>query len=167
DGIVVAVLADAGEVVPAGQPVLHIAQQGELEVLTHIPEDKLQLAKDAGATLSVYTHPDKSFKGELRELSRSADPITRMYEARYRILEPAEFITLGQTATVQLHLNQDAQGLVVPMTALVSHKQHHSVWVFNPDTQQVTATPVEVLGFTQDSALIAGIEDRKSTRLNS
>ncbi len=158
DGIVVAVLADVGEVVPAGQPVLHIAQQGELEVLTHIPEDKLQIAKDAEATLSVYTHPEQKFTGELRELSRSADPITRMYEARYRIIEPAEFVTLGQTATVQLHLKQDTQGLVVPMTALVNHNQQHSVWVFDPDTQQVTATAVEVLGFTQGSALIAGVE---------
>lgn len=158
EGVVVAVLADVGEVVPAGQPVLHIAQQDELEIVTHIPEAKLQIAKGAKATLSVYTHPEDSFEGELRELARSADPVTRMYEARYRIIEPGDFITLGQTATVQLHLNQEAQGLVVPMTALINHDQHHSVWVFNPDQQQVTAQAVEVLGFAQGNALIAGIE---------
>lgn len=157
-GIVVAVLADAGEVVPAGQPVIHIAQQGELEVLTHIPEDKLQIAEDATASLQVYTHPEETFKGELRELSRSADPITRMYEARYRIISPADFITLGQTATVQLRSHQKTQGLVVPMTALVNRNEQHSVWVFNAPQQQVETKPVEVLGFTKDSALITGLE---------
>lgn len=156
-GIVVEVLADEGEVVSAGQPVVQIAKKGTLEVLTHIPEDKLHIAQKANATLSVYTHPDTTFEGQLREISRAADPITRMYEARYTIVDPAPFITLGQTATVLLHQEEALQGLAVPLTALVNHQDQHSVWVFDPDTQTVDTAAVEVVGFTDHHALIQGL----------
>lgn len=158
EGVVVAVFADVGEVVPAGQPVVQIAQLGALEVHTFIPEDKLTLVANAQALLSVYTHPNVQFEGELRELSAAADPITRMYEARYRFIDPADYITLGQTATVQLILPQSISGLVVPTTALIGHNHQHHVWVFNETTQQASKAGVDVLGFTKNNALISGLE---------
>lgn len=155
DGVVVAILADVGEVIPAGQPIVQIAQLGTLEVHTFIPEDKLALIADAKAQLSVYTHPNVQFEGELRELSAAADPITRMYEARYRFIDPADYLSLGQTATVQLRLPNSVSGLVIPTTALIGHNH---VWLFNETTQQANKVSVNVLGFAQGNALISGLE---------
>src|SRR5574343_160169 len=71
--VVTAVLADAGQVVGA------------------VPENRLaELRQARNIMISLWADPRMSVRGELRELAPAADPATRTYAARIRLLNPAK-----------------------------------------------------------------------------
>lgn len=153
DGVITAVLADAGQVVSAGQPVLRLARPEELEVAIAIPEGRLAEFKAARQiAVNLWAQPDLAMKGEVRELAAAADPATRTYAARIRIADPAPTAQLGMTARVILGSASGA-AIVVPLTALVDHGKGPQVWVVNDG--RATQRPVEVASFREDGAVIA------------
>ena len=148
-----AVLADAGQVVSAGQPVFRLARPEELEVAIAIPEGRLAEFKAARQiAVNLWAQPDLAMKGEVRELAAAADPATRTYAARIRIADPAPTAQLGMTARVILGSASGA-AIVVPLTALVDHGKGPQVWVVNDG--RATQRPVEVASFREDGAVIA------------
>src|SRR5450631_1382171 len=102
DGVITATPAEPGQVVNLGQPVARLAHHGEMEALVALPETALGEAREANATIQLWSDPGRSFKARLRELSPQADATTRTYAARFTIEEPDDTIALGMTATVQL-----------------------------------------------------------------
>jgi len=157
DGVVMQVVADAGEVVSAGQPVLQVAREGTLEVVVFIPEDKRIIAQQSKATLGLYTQPGKTFAGQLREISAAVDPLTRMFQARYQFVDTPDNVSLGQIASVQLASKAEITGLAVPMQALVGKGDGTHVWVFDESTNTVAFTPVQVLNVAGKQALLDGL----------
>lgn len=153
EGVITAVLADAGQVVSAGQPVFRLARPEELEVAIAIPEGRLAEFKAARQiAVNLWAQPDLAMKGEVRELAAAADPATRTYAARIRIADPAPTAQLGMTARVILGSASGA-AIVVPLTALVDHGKGPQVWVVNDG--RATQRPVEVASFREDGAVIA------------
>ena len=153
DGVITAVLADAGQVVSAGQPVLRLARPEEMEVAIAIPEGRLAELKAARQiAVNLWAQPDLSMRGEVRELAAAADPATRTYAARIRIADPAPAAQLGMTARVILGSSSGAT-IVVPLTAIVDNGKGPQVWVVNDG--KATLRPVEVASFREDGAVIA------------
>lgn len=78
DGVVVAVDAEAGSVVAAGQSVVRVAQLGEMELLVNVPERAVALMKQAnGFAAHLDAIPGKLYTAKLRELSPAADAASR------------------------------------------------------------------------------------------
>ena len=152
--IVTAVLADAGQVVSPGQAVLRVARPEEKEVGIAIPESRMAELK-ASKHLAVSLWADQTIKlrGELRELSPAADPATRTYAARIRLLNPPPEVRLGMTARVMLDNNSDAN-LLVPLSAVINLGQGPLVRVVN--NGKVTTRPVQIAQFREDGAAISG-----------
>jgi len=67
DGVVAAVLAEPGQVVAAGQPVIRIARNGPREAVVNIPEDMRSDLGTAG-TVRIYGMPNR-IAARLRQLS--------------------------------------------------------------------------------------------------
>jgi multidrug efflux system membrane fusion protein len=105
------VLADAGQVVSAGQPVFRLARPEEKEVLIAVPESRLAEFKAATTACGQALGPpkDQAMSGELRELAAGADPTTRTYAARIRIAYPPPEVRLGMTARVALNAASDGR----------------------------------------------------------
>ncbi len=143
-GVVTAVLFEAGQVVAAGQPVARLAQAGEREVRIDVPENALDALRRA-KTLNVrlWSSPDKTYAGRLRELAPMADPATRTYAARVAIAAPDEAVKLGMTATVEVAADA-APSLSVAQSALFRVNGRPEVWVVNPKTGEVSARAVEL-----------------------
>ncbi len=73
DGVITAVLADAGQVVSAGQPVFRLARPEEKEVAIAIPEGRLGEFKAARQiAVNLWAQPELFMKGEVRELAAAA-----------------------------------------------------------------------------------------------
>lgn len=157
DGVVVGVDADAGEVVAVGQPIIRIAHEGQLEVEVVFPEDKLQLAKVATATVTLWAKPEQQFPTVLRELSASADPVTRTFVARYSISNAAPEMQIGQTAILKLKA-PTRQAVALPTTALIEHEGKSQVWLFDAAKSAVHRRPIEVLGVDENRVLVSGLE---------
>lgn len=157
DGVITRVMADVGEVLEAGKPVLTLAQDGAREVVVEFPEDRTALAHIASASVALWAQPGVSFPARLRELSASADPITRTFRARYSVQAPAGALALGQSATLRLALPKQKGGARVPTTALVASAGVTQVWLF--DGTAVKRVPVQVLGPDGNDLVVAGLPD--------
>ncbi|MCG2575425.1 efflux RND transporter periplasmic adaptor subunit [Dechloromonas sp. XY25] len=151
--IVTAVLADAGQVVSAGQPVLRIARPEEKEVAIAVPESRLAEIRAAkNIQVALWAAPATALRGELRELSPAADPATRTYAARIRLIAPPPEVRLGMTARVQL--GGDAAGeLLVPLGAVLDIGSGPFVRIVKDG--KVVSRPVSVAAFREDGAAIS------------
>jgi membrane fusion protein, multidrug efflux system len=161
DGVVTAVQAEVGQVVSAGQAIVKTARLDEMEVAVNVPENRLaelRAAKDVDMTL--WAAPGKIYKGRIREISPSADNVTRTYTVKATMLDPDASVQLGMTANVFLRGGVQAQVARLPLTALFQKGNEPAVWVIDPTTRQVTLKPVQVGRYTQDYVtILSGVNE--------
>ena len=152
--IVTAVVADAGQVVSAGQAVMRVARPEEKEVAIAIPESRLAELKAArNLAVSLWADPKMTLRGELRELSPAADPATRTYAARIRILNPPPEVRLGMTARVALNGAAEST-LLVPLSAVIDQGQGPLVRVVKDG--KIASRSVQVARFREDGVELNG-----------
>src|SRR5260221_545742 len=78
-----------------------VARTDELEIVVGVPEHRLKAVREArAASFELWSDPGRRHAVRLRELSPSADPMTRTYPARFSVIDPPTFIGLGMTATL-------------------------------------------------------------------
>jgi RND family efflux transporter MFP subunit len=156
DGTVVNTLGDSGQVVAAGQTVVQLAQAGPREAVVWLPETfRPEIGSEAQA--NVYGGGSLSGKAKLRQISDSADPQTRTYEARYVLDGDAASAPLGSTVTIRI-LDADRQSEVaVPVGAILDDGNRTGVWVVNGTTSTVKFTPVKVQKIGEETAFVTGI----------
>jgi membrane fusion protein, multidrug efflux system len=155
DGIVTAVMAEAGQVVAEGRPVVRIARSGELEAVVNIPESRLAEVRAGGAEVSFWAESDRRVPATLRELSPDADSVTRSYTARFSLPAGPVAPTLGMTATVHLPQHQ-GPAIRLPRSAVADFGQGHRVWVVQGDGGTPTAVAVDIVSQGQDSITVRG-----------
>lgn len=159
-GVVSAVLAEAGQVVAAGQPVLRLALAGEKEVLIAVPESRLSELAEAGPiAVSLWAKPGREYAGRVREVASMADPLTRTYPARVAIADPDDEIRLGMSANLRFARKGSGTLAIIPAAAIFHERSRPAVWVVSPDGT-VALRAVEVDQFRHDGAAIrAGLKD--------
>ena len=157
-GVIAAILAEAGQVVAAGQPVLRLVPDGEREVAIALPEAhlvNLKIGAPAEITLLAAGENAAPLAGRLRELSPAADPASRTYAARVTLTQPGPEVALGMTARVRFTTNQKSVGLLIPLTAIFQQGKQAAVWIVAAD-RSVSLRPVQVAAYRDDGAVIAG-----------
>ncbi|HSD70656.1 MAG TPA: efflux RND transporter periplasmic adaptor subunit, partial [Woeseiaceae bacterium] len=89
DGVVTEVMAEAGSVVAAGQPVMNVARPSELEAVFDVPDSRIDaLRSNSALQIAALGDSAETINARVREISPSADPITRTYQVRASIPEP-------------------------------------------------------------------------------
>lgn len=156
DGVVVETLAEPGQVVSAGEPVVRLARAGQREALLHLPET-LRPEPGSQARARLYGTPGPALPAKLRLLSQAADPATRTFEARYVLSGRLADAPLG--ATITLKIGQQADGTQVrqvPVSALYDPGNGTGVWVVVGEPPTVSWRPVRVLDVSDDAARVVG-----------
>lgn len=151
DGTVVDTLAEPGQVVAAGQTVIHLAHAGPREALVSLPET-VRPAIGSVAQASVFGGAGESGPARLRVLSDAADPATRTFEARYVLEGKAADAPLGATVVVRLPDGRDAAA-TVPLAAVYDNGAGPGVWVITGRTPAVTWRRVQ-LGSLSDETVV-------------
>ena len=153
-GVVTAVQAEPGQVVAAGAPVVQLAHDGARDIVISVPEGAYSQVK-VGQPVQVrlWSQPDV-LNGSVREVAASADPVTRTYVVKVKVLEQQP--TLGATAYVRMPKLEDGrQGVVLlPSTAVGEQGGASVVWEFDPVSSTVHAHQVEVVGVEGNDVLI-------------
>ena len=149
DGVITATLAEPGQVVAIGQPVVRLAHRGEKEAVVALPETWLTEARSAKATVQLWSGPGRNFAARLRELSPQADAATRTYAARFTIDNPDNSVALGMTATVTLLHSADVQVAKLPLAAILNRGTGPSVYVVDT-SGALQLRPVKVASFTEE-----------------
>jgi RND family efflux transporter MFP subunit len=152
DGVVVNTLAEPGQVVATGQAVIRLAQEGPREAAVSLPESvRPAIGSTALATIEGAAAPSPA---RLRELSDSADPSTRTFDARYVLTGAAAQAPLGRTVDVALIMPGDGK-VAVPLGALYDAGAGPGVWVLSPRTGRVQWRGVHVARIDDESAVVA------------
>lgn len=155
DGVVTAVLAESGQVVAAGQPVVQIARRGEIEVAAAIPEDQVKnLSVGQPVQVALWTERGQSYAGRIRELSSAADPLARTYAVRISVLQPPPEMKLRMTASVQFPLPGQPDLIHLPSAAMVTQGGKAGVWVVEPQGSTVQFKPVVFAGVEKNEVLV-------------
>ncbi|RKT25668.1 RND family efflux transporter MFP subunit [Paraburkholderia sp. RAU2J] len=157
DGVVMETLAEPGQVVSAGQPVVRLAHAGRREAVIQLPET-LRPAIGSVAQATLFGSSGSTVPATLRQLSDAADPRTRTFEARYVLQGELADAPLGATVTVQIPDARSAvqDGLQVPIGAVLDAGKGAGVWVINGEPAKVAWRPVTVLHLDDDSARVSG-----------
>ena len=152
-GVVTAVQVEPGQVVAAGQPVLRVAREGDVEVAVAIPESDLARARAVQQwTVSFAGLPGQQWQARLRELSPAADPASRTYGARLTLQGDTRAVALGMSATAH-PVVQAGEVLSVPLSALYTRDDTPRVWVIDTASHTVHTRAVK-LGATSGNRIV-------------
>ncbi|TGE01088.1 efflux RND transporter periplasmic adaptor subunit [Methylobacterium nonmethylotrophicum] len=156
DGVVMEVPSEPGQVVAAGQTVVRLARDGSREAEIFLPEASRRLATGV-ASATLYAEGEATYPAALRELSATADPLTRTYRARYILSGGGEDAPLGATVTLRLKPAEAerAPAVAVPLGALFDSGKGSAVWKIDAATGTVAAQPVAVARLSEESAEVA------------
>lgn len=155
-GVVTAVLAEPGQVLAAGAPVLQIAQDGARDVVFAVPEDKVAGVKlGSEAQVRVWSVPG-TLKGVVREVAASADPITRTFAVKVALLAKDD-LPLGSTVSVLPGALQHTGVPVIklPTSALRQQGQATAVWVVDTTSMTVRSQVVQIATADGNDVVVA------------
>jgi RND family efflux transporter MFP subunit len=157
-GVIAATLAEPGQVLAAGEPVVVLARAGEREVATSLPESSVGFYRLGDlAEVRLWAAGDKIYHGKVREIAAAADPATRTYPTRITLLDADEAVVLGMSGHVDFVAKQE-NSLVVPATAIYQQGEQPAVWVVD-DKDTTVLRPVNVESWRDGGVLVtSGLE---------
>ena len=151
--VVLAVLADRGEVVGAGQPVLRTAREAEREVLIHVPEGRIgSISPGLAAEVRPLADSSRGYRGTVREIAAAADAATRTFAVRLSVESADEMLPLGASAVAGF-ADEQTRGTLLPLPAVVQRDGKTVVWSVD-GAGRVSPTEVELLALHADGALV-------------
>ncbi|MEO8304983.1 MAG: efflux RND transporter periplasmic adaptor subunit [Betaproteobacteria bacterium] len=154
-GVVTAILVEVGQVVAAGQTVMKLARTDYREIVISVPENRLsELSATTEIAISLWTDPSRMYRGRVREVSPSADPVTRTYAVRISVLDADPAMKLGMTANVHLKGGQRTRAVMLPATSLFQDGGRAAVWVVDTASSQVKLLPVDVGQYVNDKVVV-------------
>lgn len=161
DGVVVAIGAEAGQVVSAGQPVLRVARLGEKDAVLNVGENQVALIRaNPKAAISLWAAPDKLCRGRVREIAAAADAATRTYQVKLAIADADEQLRWGMSANVGFAGSvAQAQVILLPMTSLLQSDDKSgaqpAVWVVGAD-QKVQLRAITIGRYGESGLMVTG-----------
>ena len=135
DGVVLRKLAEKGEVVQAGQPVLVVggAGRGWIVRVGLADRDVVRFRIGDAATARFDAWPGRSFTGRIGNVAASADPATGTFAVEVQVQPSGVAFVQGLVAKVTLTPLASRTANVVPVQALVeANGSEAAVFVVDP-----------------------------------
>lgn len=157
DGVVMETLVEPGQVIGAGQTVVRLAHAGRREAIIQLPETLRPVVGSVGQA-TAFGGEGISIPATLRQLSNTADRLTRTFEARYVLEGELADAPLGTTVTIRLVNKQPAMhgNFQVPIGSLFDAGKGPGVWVITGEPATVSWRPVEIQHLDDHSASLTG-----------
>ncbi len=121
DGIVLRKLAEADELVAAGQPVLVVGDTSEGWIISAALTDRdiVRVRPGDAARVRLDAYPGQVFPATVSELASAADPMTGTYEMKLSISPDGVRFVQGLVAKVEMTGAAGSNVSVVPVQALL------------------------------------------------
>lgn len=160
-GVIAAVSADVGQVVAAGQVVATLVEDGQIEILTAIPENKMgAITEGQPVTVQFWALPQLTVNGYVREITPVADSTTRTYKTRIALENPPASVRYGMTASVNINDGGTggAQVVLLPLSAIYQTDSEPQVWVVKDNKVALRSVKIEQYANNQVK-VISGLND--------
>lgn len=121
DGILLRRLAEPGELVAAGQPVLvaGLTAGGWIVRASLADRDIVRIVQGASATITIDAFPGRRFPGAVTELGSAADPMSGTYEVQLAVDPQGARFLSGMVAKVAFEAAIADEQPVLPVSALL------------------------------------------------
>jgi membrane fusion protein, multidrug efflux system len=154
DGVVTRVMVEEGAVLSPGQKVMSIARPSELEVVFDVPDNRIdEIRTAADVQFALLSSPAALYPARVREVSPSADPVTRTYQVKTSIPNPPWNLRLGMNVAVTIPNRTNATSIALPSTALFQKDNGAAVWVVKKDLT-LELRPVQVERYDSNRVVI-------------
>ncbi len=129
DGVIAQRMAEAGQVVGAGQTIFVLATDGAREISISVSEQFVsQFQPGRKMQVELWAAPGKIFPATLREISPSADPLARTFAAKVSFKADGVKAEVGQSARVYVQDENDSK-MSLPLSAIHQLDGKPAVWV--------------------------------------
>ena len=153
DGTVAQTMAEPGQVVAAGQPVVRLAHAGPREAIVALPET---LRPATGMVVQARTYSGLTGTARLRQLSDSADAATRTFEARFVLAGAPASAPLGSTVMVRLGDAAKSSAVSVPLGSISDRGHGPGVWIVTGQARpSVSWRPVKLAAMGEETASVS------------
>jgi RND family efflux transporter MFP subunit len=156
DGYIQKRFFDPNETVGAGTPVISMINAGVPEVEINIPSfEFIQRDKFESFYCTVDIYPNRVFALDLMGITQKAN-LNQLYTMRLRIKDhekPLPSPGMVTLVTIQYKAGK-SQWVTIPYPALFEIKDVSSVWVYNPDSQTVSARQVTIYDILTNGTVI-------------
>src|SRR5882724_12011233 len=154
-GVITRTLADVGAVLAEGQAVVTLAQPSELDVVFDVADTQVDAVRNSKTvTAALLSARDKLLVADVREISPSAEPVTRTYRVKCTLPRQLTGWRLGLNVIVRLEARDTAQGVRIPSTALYEKDRKSAVWVVKGD-QTLELRPIVVARYDSDTVEVS------------
>ncbi len=134
-GVVTHIYPQIGETIRSGMPVVRIATLDPVMIKIDINETEITgIERGQKASIEVAAYPGEAFPGVLENLSISADPRTRTFQAWVRTNNPEGKLKPGMFAKVEILVTAKKNVLTVSKDALVQEDGKEAIYVVSADS---------------------------------
>jgi membrane fusion protein, multidrug efflux system len=158
-GIISSRHVNAGASAAPGLPAFTLVQTATMMATAPVPE--MQVAKIKRGAPARVTIPalGKTLDGAVREIAVIANPLTRTYDVKVALPNPAGELRVGMIADVHLGIGGDGGELVVPPAA-IRVDERGATYVFVVSNNTLQRRPVTVARFVgEGTALTEGVRE--------
>jgi RND family efflux transporter MFP subunit len=142
-GIITARNAEIGQVVPAGQTVYTIAQDGARDAVFDVYEALLTNPPSENAQIFLQSDPRIVTTGTVREVSPTVDTATGTVRIKIAIDAVPEQMSLG-AVVVGVGSLPPRRAIALSRTALFRWRDQPAVWLYDPETHKVTPQVIKI-----------------------
>jgi RND family efflux transporter MFP subunit len=163
DGVISGKLAEEGEWVQTGTPVLELVETGSLRLDIQAPQEiHARLAANPPVTVVLDPFPDRKLAGRLAAIVPVQDEVARTFLARIEMDDPEGLAAPGMSARAVFEFAGKDEVLQVPRDAVVRFPDGTAkVWIVTGTGAQTLAAPRVVrLGQALEGAIeiLEGLE---------
>ncbi|OLP46358.1 efflux RND transporter periplasmic adaptor subunit [Rhizobium oryziradicis] len=155
DGIISAVGANEGQVVAAGQMVVTLISDRERDAVFDIPEKLMNARLEAPPVeVRLISDPAVIASGKVREVTPSADPVTRTFRVKVALDDQGNNMQFGAAVVGTITLSPKPL-VQLPASALTSNKGNPAVLVYDSATHKLAYKAVTVERFDERDLFIS------------
>ncbi|MGQ0527032.1 MAG: efflux RND transporter periplasmic adaptor subunit [Alphaproteobacteria bacterium] len=119
---------EVGEMAGAGKPVFWISCCAPMRISAEIDEEDVSLVKPGQSVLiGADAFPGEVFHGTVQSITPKGDDVARSYRVRISLNEDAQKLMIGMTAETNIVIAEKKDALLLPVTAV----KNSTAWVVN------------------------------------
>ena len=161
NGLVQLRLANAGELIGPGQPVLLFGtiEQSQAIRVQVTDKDVIFLKNGDPAKVHFDAYPGEIFEGAISEIAGMADPYTGTYEVKIAVNAQGRKLYNGFIGAVEILPSGEKSVVRIPVDALVRAEGQQGL-VFIANQHSAKAKTIQILGIEGDQLLVGeGLSD--------
>jgi len=143
NGVLNRIHVEEGDFVGIGDPIAEIIQIDPVKIRVGIPESDVDAVRRRDTfEVTIDALGGKSFIAKKDSLSKTADPVARLYNLNLILDNPSGDILPDMFAKVEIVKKEIQDGISVPLYAVINRNEENAVFVVNDD--HVHARKVEL-----------------------